>query len=223
MRAGGAAPSRTRTAAGRPAAGRSPSGPRPYLPNASPSSARRSSTLPVIRRCSASVPSPSSRSSRYLPRRSTPSIPGPRGRARAAAAPRAGSGARRGSRQRSIAARSPRARAGAGSSRPRAARACPEANSAAALNPVAGPRVGVEVDLLQLLAREVGVELGGREVGVAEHLLDRAQVAAAGQQVRREGVAQGVRAHAARRGPRSRRSRARSCRAPGGSAGRRGS
>ena len=55
--------------------------------------------------------------------------------------------------------------------------------------------VGLEVRLLQLLAGEVGVELGRRQIGVAEHLLHRAQVAAAGEQVRREGVAQGVRAH----------------------------
>src|SRR3712207_8912861 len=44
------------------------------------------------------------------------------------------------------------------------------------------------------LGREVRVELGGGDVGVAEHLLHRPQVAAAGQQVRREGVAQRVRA-----------------------------
>src|ERR671911_1535008 len=57
------------------------------------------------------------------------------------------------------------------------------------------PRMCLEVDLLQLLAREVGVELGGREVGVAEHLLDRAEVATARQQMGGEGVAEGVRAH----------------------------
>ena len=57
------------------------------------------------------------------------------------------------------------------------------------------PRVGLEVGLLQLLAREVRVELGRREVGVAEHLLHRAQVAATREQVRREGVPQGVGAH----------------------------
>jgi hypothetical protein len=56
------------------------------------------------------------------------------------------------------------------------------------------PADELEVRLLQLLAREVGVELGGGEVGVAEHLLHRAQVAVAGEQVRGEGVAQGVRA-----------------------------
>src|SRR5215210_3229769 len=57
------------------------------------------------------------------------------------------------------------------------------------------PWVGLEVGLLELLAREVGVELGGGEIGVAEHLLDRAQIAAAGKQMRREGVPQRVRAH----------------------------
>src|SRR4051812_37156607 len=39
-----------------------------------------------------------------------------------------------------------------------------------------GPGVGLEVDLLEPSAREVGVELGGRHVGVAQHLLNRAQV-----------------------------------------------
>ena len=42
------------------------------------------------------------------------------------------------------------------------------------------------------------VELGGGDVGVAEHLLQRAQVAAAREQVRGERVAQRVRAHLAR-------------------------
>src|SRR3954462_1707841 len=62
--------------------------------------------------------------------------------------------------------------------------------------PGAGPRVGVEVDVLQPLGREVGVDLRRRDIRVAEHLLQRAQVAAAGEQVRRERVAEGVRAHA---------------------------
>ena len=57
--------------------------------------------------------------------------------------------------------------------------------------------MGLEVDLLDPLAGEVGVELGGRDVGVPEHLLHRAQVAAAGEQVRGEAVAQRVRAHLA--------------------------
>src|SRR3712207_1441404 len=61
----------------------------------------------------------------------------------------------------------------------------------------AGPRVSVEVDVLEALGREVRVELGGGDVGVAEHLLDGAEVAPAGEQVRRERVAQRVRAHAA--------------------------
>src|SRR6478672_6333877 len=60
------------------------------------------------------------------------------------------------------------------------------------------PWVGLEVGLLELLAGEVRVELGGREIGVPEHLLDRAEVAATGEQVRREGVTQRVRAHPVR-------------------------
>src|ERR687898_2775300 len=43
----------------------------------------------------------------------------------------------------------------------------------------------------------MGVELCRGDVGVTEHLLHRAQVAPAGQQVRGERVAQGVRAHLA--------------------------
>src|SRR4051812_43664499 len=60
------------------------------------------------------------------------------------------------------------------------------------------PRVRLEVDLLQAPAREVGVELRGRHVGVTEHLLHRAEVAASGQQMGGEGVAQGMGAHAVR-------------------------
>src|SRR4051794_8071884 len=63
---------------------------------------------------------------------------------------------------------------------------------------LAGAGVGGEVDLLEAFAREVGVHLGGRDVGVAEHLLDGAQVAAAGKQVGGEAVAQRVRTHLAR-------------------------
>ena len=63
------------------------------------------------------------------------------------------------------------------------------------VRPSRGPRVGVEVDVLQAVRREVGVELRGGDVGVAEHLLQAAQVAAAGEQVRRERVPERVRAH----------------------------
>src|SRR3954468_18355152 len=62
----------------------------------------------------------------------------------------------------------------------------------------AGPRVRLEVDLLQAPAREMRVELCGGHVGVPEHLLHRAQVAAPGEEVRRERVAQCVGAHAIR-------------------------
>src|SRR5262249_48536217 len=61
----------------------------------------------------------------------------------------------------------------------------------------ARPGVGAEVGLVEALAGEVGVHLGGRDVGVAEHLLDGAQVAAAGEQVGGEAVTQRVRAHPA--------------------------
>ncbi len=54
----------------------------------------------------------------------------------------------------------------------------------------------VEVDVSQPLGRQVRVDLGGADVGVSEHLLQRAQVTAACEQVRGKRVAQRVRAHA---------------------------
>src|SRR5258708_5539681 len=50
-------------------------------------------------------------------------------------------------------------------------------------------RMRPKIDVLQVVRRQVRVELGRGNVGVTEHLLDRAQVAAAREQVRREGVA----------------------------------
>ena len=50
--------------------------------------------------------------------------------------------------------------------------------------------MGGEVGLAPALVGDVGVDLGGREVGVAEHLLDAAQVGAALEQVGGEGVAE---------------------------------
>ena len=52
-----------------------------------------------------------------------------------------------------------------------------------------------EVRVLQALRRQVRVDLRRADVGVAEHLLDRSQVAATGEQVGRERVAERVRAH----------------------------
>ena len=72
------------------------------------------------------------------------------------------------------------------------------------------------------LGRQVRVDLRRGDVGVAEHLLQRAQVAAAGQQVRGEGVAQRVRAHPVLQADRRARGAGRSCRGPGGSARSRG-
>ena len=53
--------------------------------------------------------------------------------------------------------------------------------------------MGAVVDAAQALAVDVAVDLRRRERRVAEQLLDRAQVGAALEQVRREGVAQAVR------------------------------
>ena len=60
--------------------------------------------------------------------------------------------------------------------------------------------MGLVVDRHQVVDVDVGVALGGAQAGVAEHLLDRAQVGALAQQVRREAVAQGVRRDARRPG-----------------------
>src|SRR3954451_24885453 len=57
-------------------------------------------------------------------------------------------------------------------------------------------RVRVEVDVLQPVGRQVRVELRGGDVGVAEHLLEAAQVAAPGEQMGGKAVAQRMRAHA---------------------------
>jgi hypothetical protein len=54
----------------------------------------------------------------------------------------------------------------------------------------------------------MGVDLGRRDIGMPQHRLQRAQIRAAFQQMRREGVAQHVRAHAIGRDPRLRRQRA---------------
>src|SRR5260370_17089641 len=50
------------------------------------------------------------------------------------------------------------------------------------------------MDLAQMAAREMRINLGGRDVAMAEHLLHRAQVSAALQQMSREAMAQRVRA-----------------------------
>ena len=48
------------------------------------------------------------------------------------------------------------------------------------------------VDFAEAAAGDVGVDLGGGEAGVAEELLDGAEVGAVLQQVGGEGVAEGV-------------------------------
>src|SRR6185295_5872729 len=61
-----------------------------------------------------------------------------------------------------------------------------------------GPRVEAIVDRPEPRFEHVCVDLCGREVGVAEHQLDRTQVRAALEQMRGERVAQHVRAERAR-------------------------
>src|ERR1700729_2833004 len=59
----------------------------------------------------------------------------------------------------------------------------------------AGSRVRGIVDLRQMLEIEVGVHLGGADVGMPQELLDPAQIAAGLEQVRCEGVADHVRVY----------------------------
>src|SRR5262245_56970001 len=68
----------------------------------------------------------------------------------------------------------------------------------------ARPRMCVEVDVLEAFGAQVRVELRRRDVRVAQHLLQRAQIAAARQQVRREAVAERVRTHPGRQSGRGR-------------------
>src|SRR5450759_91550 len=58
---------------------------------------------------------------------------------------------------------------------------------------ISGARVRGAVDFQQPLAVDAGVDLRGRERGMAAQFLDRAQVAAAAQQVGREGMPQRMR------------------------------
>ena len=59
---------------------------------------------------------------------------------------------------------------------------------------LSGPRMGPAVDVPDPLAGEMRVELRGGDTRMPEQLLDDAQVGAALEQVRRERVAQRVRA-----------------------------
>ena len=77
------------------------------------------------------------------------------------------------------------------------------------------PRVRLEEHLAQMLHGDVRVQLRGRHVGVAEHLLHAAQVGAAGEQMGRERVAERVGAGAARACRRARGSCAADSRGPG--------
>src|SRR4051812_27484538 len=61
-----------------------------------------------------------------------------------------------------------------------------------------GARVKAIVDRAEPCFEDVGVDLRRRQVRVPEHQLDRAQVRAALEQMRRERVAQHVRTHGAR-------------------------
>ena len=67
-----------------------------------------------------------------------------------------------------------------------------------------GTRVEAIVDRPQPRLEHVRVDLRRRQIGVAEHHLDRAQIGAAFEQMRRERMAQDVRAERAAAGRRAR-------------------
>src|SRR3954451_19081404 len=157
----------------------------------------RRTRFPVIRRCIASVRSPSRRRRRYLPRRSTASIVRP---ATARSTPCGGSG--RVQRSSSTVASSIRRPVISGSSWRRivstsGSSGMPGIQTGTPLRELRRvcPRVGLEIHLFDPRVGEVRVQLCRRDVCVAEHLLDRPQVAASGQQMGRERVAQRVWAH----------------------------
>src|SRR4051794_29410914 len=131
----------------------------------------------------------SSSSSRYLPRRPRPRIVRP-----PIASPSSSGGTGRDQRPSNTSSRRIRRPRSSGSSW-RATVSTSGSSGIPEFYSIGGAGMGPEVDVLELLAGEVRVHLGRRDVGVSEHLLDCAQVAAAGEQVRGEAVAQRVRAH----------------------------
>ena len=48
------------------------------------------------------------------------------------------------------------------------------------------------MDLAQMAARQMGIDLGSRDIAVAEHLLDRAQVGATLDQMGREAMTESM-------------------------------
>ena len=76
----------------------------------------------------------------------------------------------------------------------------PTRTSATLLRPASGSRVGHRVALLEPLGRDVRVDLGRAETGVAEQLLHRPKIRSPVEQVGRGGVAQGVRSGGASAG-----------------------
>ena len=69
----------------------------------------------------------------------------------------------------------------------------PFAASPWALPPCPHQGMGVPYQGLETLFQHMGVNLGGADVGVSQHLLERAQVCAVGEQVAGERVAEHVR------------------------------
>ena len=103
---------------------------------------------------------------------------------------------RGGTRPRSSASGGPRGAAGSSRRRDRGDRSSRRTRFGGVPRPPAArlrPRVRVVVDPAQAAGVDVAVDLGRRERGVAEELLDRPQVGATLEQVRRVGVAESVR------------------------------
>src|SRR5262249_60420139 len=146
--------------------------------------------FPVIRRCRAALTPPRAPISGYWPRRATAVTSRP---ATARSTELGGSG--RVSRSSITETDSIRFPTSSGSSWRRTVSTSGNSGMPQKLLSEMRPWVGLEVGLLELLPGEVRVELGGRQIGVPEHLLDRAEVATAGEQVSRKRVPQGVRAH----------------------------
>ena len=61
------------------------------------------------------------------------------------------------------------------------------------LQPVSSPWMVLVVDFFQVFPVDVGINLGGGDVGVAEHLLDRPEIGAGVEKMSGKGVADRVR------------------------------
>src|SRR5262245_55968996 len=83
-------------------------------------------------------------------------------------------------------------------------RRLPQGGAARArVTPWSCPWMGAAVDFQQAFGIDGGVDLGRRQRSMAEQFLDRAQIAAARQQMRRKGMAQRMRGRGLRQAERA--------------------